>query len=481
MMKNQLAEAQRALETCQAARGSQFYPHFHLAPPAGWMNDPNGLVYHRGVYHAFYQHHPFSEHWGPMHWGHATSEDMVHWTTQPIALAPSEDFDADGCFSGSAVDDNGVLSLIYTGHVWINGPGDDSAIRQVQCLATSQDGIHFEKQGIVLTPPPGIMHFRDPKVWHEKGQWWMVVGARDEHDCGKVLLYRGNSLREWQLDRILAEASPEMGYMWECPDFFALGKEHVLACSPQGIAANGWHNRNLFQCGFIRGTWQPGEEFTITHPFQEMDNGHDFYAVQSFLAADGRRVAVGWMDMWESPMPTKQEGWSGLLTLPRELRIDAQGQLRQTPIVELHSLRAGGQDIAKQSLTDRPLTIAEQADSLELEISFDAKASTAERYGIQLGEACSLYVDRSENRLILARHSSDTGLNSERGILLPQGDILALRIFIDRSSIEVFVNDGEACFTSRVYPEANKRQLTLFAERGSAVCLGGKLWTLKPL
>jgi len=244
-MKNHLSQAQRALETLTHSRGNRYYPRFHLAPPAGWMNDPNGLIYHNGTYHAFYQHHPFSEHWGPMHWGHATSPDMVHWTAQPIALAPGDEWDIDGCFSGSAVEDNGVLSLIYTGHAWLAGVGNDSAIRQVQCLATSEDGIHFEKQGVILTPPPGIMHFRDPKVWFEDGSWWMVIGARDEQNCGKVLLYRGDSLRDWQLERILAEAAPEMGYMWECPDFFPVGNEHLLMFSPQGIKENGWENRNL--------------------------------------------------------------------------------------------------------------------------------------------------------------------------------------------------------------------------------------------
>ena len=108
-----------------------------------------------------------------MHWGHATSDDMIHWQHEPIALAPGDENDKDGCFSGSAVDDNGVLSLIYTGHVWLDGAGNDDAIREVQCLATSRDGIHFEKQGVILTPPEGIMHFRDPKVWREADTWWM--------------------------------------------------------------------------------------------------------------------------------------------------------------------------------------------------------------------------------------------------------------------------------------------------------------------
>lgn len=479
-MKNQLNQAQQALEANISKRGNTFYPQFHLSPPAGWMNDPNGLIYHNGLYHAFYQHHPFDENWGPMHWGHATSPDMVHWSNQPIALAPGDEWDVDGCFSGSAVDDNGVLSLIYTGHIWLDGAGNDRAIRQVQCLATSQDGIHFEKQGVILNPPPGVMHFRDPKVWQQDGEWWMIIGARDIDDRGQVLLYRGTSLREWRLDRVLAQAEPEMGYMWECPDFFPLGEEHLLMFSPQGIQPDGWENRNLFQSGYIRGTWQPDHEFTPQHAFVEMDRGHDYYAPQSFVAADGRRIVMAWMDMWESPMPGKQEGWAGSLTLPRELSINSQGQLLQNPIAELASLRSEHYTVTPCWLDSdsEQQSIMDKADTVELELSWDCAASNAQRYGVKLGRGMTLYVDSAERRLILSRHCADEALNSERSVAIDTQKELKLRLFIDRSSVEVFINQGEACMTSRLYPQPEERQLTLFADKGRALCQGGLLWQL---
>lgn len=480
-MKTQLNQAQQALEANLSARGNTFYPQFHLSPPAGWMNDPNGLIYHDGLYHAFYQHHPFDENWGPMHWGHATSPDMVHWAHQPIALAPGDEWDVDGCFSGSAVDDNGVLSLIYTGHIWLDGPGNDRAIRQVQCLATSQDGIHFEKQGVILNPPPGIMHFRDPKVWQQNGEWWMVIGARDIDDRGQVLLYRGNSLREWRLDRVLAQAEAEMGYMWECPDFFPLGDEHLLMFSPQGIQADGWENRNLFQSGYIRGKWQPGAEFTPLAKFVEMDRGHDYYAPQSFIAADGRRIVMAWMDMWESPMPGKQEGWAGSLTLPRVLSFNDKGELRQNPAAELMTLRGEELTLAACQLDNARQQILSQAEAVELEMDWDCAASRAARYGIGLGSGLALWVDRAEQRLILSRNYADEALNTTRSVAIDTASPLHLRIFIDRSSIEVFVNHGEACMTSRIYPNPDERQLSLFAEEGAACCLGGTLWQLNGL
>lgn len=477
-MKSQLSQAQNALEANIKTRGNTFYPQFHLSPPAGWMNDPNGLIYHNGLYHAFYQHHPFDANWGPMHWGHATSEDMVHWTAQPIALAPRNEWDRDGCFSGSAVDDNGVLSLIYTGHIWLDGSGNDSAIRQVQCLATSQDGIHFEKQGVILNPPPGIMHFRDPKVWQQDGEWWMVIGARDLDDQGLVLLYRGSSLRDWQLDRILAQSDPQMGYMWECPDFFPLGDNHLLMFSPQGIKAQGFENLNLFQSGYLRGKWQPGSDFSIQEAFVEMDRGHDFYAPQSFIAADGRRVVMGWMDMWESPMPGKQEGWAGSLTLPRELSLGIRGEVLQNPVAELETLRSIQYTVTPCWLDIKPQQLHQQAKTIELELCWNCAASSAQRYGLRLGSCLELYVDSAEKRLVLSRHSADEALNSERSVAIDTASELKLRVFIDHSSVEVFINQGEACMTSRIYPQPDDRQLTLFADQGRALCHGGLLWEL---
>ncbi|EGL4758020.1 glycoside hydrolase family 32 protein, partial [Escherichia coli] len=351
MTQSRLHAAQNALAKLHERRGNTFYPHFHLAPPAGWMNDPNGLIWFNDRYHAFYQHHPMSEHWGPMHWGHATSDDMIHWQHEPIALAPGDENDKDGCFSGSAVDDNGVLSLIYTGHVWLDGAGNDDAIREVQCLATSRDGIHFEKQGVILTPPEGIMHFRDPKVWREADTWWMVVGAKDPGNTGQILLYRGSSLREWTFDRVLAHADAGESYMWECPDFFSLGDQHYLMFSPQGMNAEGYSYRNRFQSGVIPGMWSPGRLFAQSGHFTELDNGHDFYAPQSFVAKDGRRIVIGWMDMWESPMPSKREGWAGCMTLARELS-ESNGKLLQRPVHEAESLRQQHQSISPRTISN---------------------------------------------------------------------------------------------------------------------------------
>jgi len=472
-----IALAEQALQKRSATLNPRWYPRYHLAARAGWMNDPNGLVWFDGWYHAFYQHHPYSNQWGPMHWGHARSRDLVHWEHLPVALAPEGPEDKDGCFSGSAVVDGDTLALIYTGHKFHGDPSHDDNLYQVQCLATSRDGIHFTRQGQVVDTPEGLHHFRDPKVWREGEYWYMVVGAR-VGEIGQVRLFRSPDLRQWQEEGVLAQAEANMGYMWECPDFFTLNGKRVLMFSPQGMAAEGYRNRNVFQSGYLIGDWLPGQTFTTDGEFIELDHGHDFYAPQSFLTPDGRRIVIGWLDMWESPMPEQQDGWAGMLSLPREIYFGANSRLRMVPAEEVAALRGSYYPLLAQQLKNQTSPIVDDAQAIELELAWEINGATAERYGITLGEGLLLYVDAQAQRLVLERRYPQYALEGVRSVALPAADRLTLRVFIDRSSIEVFVNDGDACLSSRIYPQDGERQLSLFAGNGSAMLNNGGYWPL---
>lgn len=476
-MTSMLEQAEQTLETAQAEVNTRWYPRYHLAPRAGWINDPNGLVWFDGWYHAFYQHHPYSTQWGPMHWGHARSKDLVHWEHLPVALAPEGPDDKDGCFSGSAVVNGDTLALIYTGHRFIGDAGSDDNLYQVQCLATSRDGVHFERHGMVIDTPPGLHHFRDPKVWREGDDWFMIVGSR-VGDTGQVRLYRSADLYQWQDEGIFDEAEAGMGYMWECPDVFTLNGKRVLMFSPQGIAADGYHNRNLFQSGYLLGDWQPGQPFVRDGGFVEMDHGHDFYAPQSFLTPDGRRIVIAWLAMWESPMPEQQDGWSGMLSLPREVSLSDDNRLLMKPAAEVTALRGSHYPIPVQHLKNQKVPVLANAEAVEVELKWEQHPAAAEEYGIALGDGLRIYVDNQAQRLVLDRRYPEFGVEGSRSIALPTGGILSLRLFIDSSSVEVFVNDGEACLSSRIYPRADQRDLLLFANNGSAVLKEGGYWSL---
>ncbi|CAM36605.1 beta-fructosidase-like protein [Leishmania braziliensis MHOM/BR/75/M2904] len=501
----------------------RWYPDYHMAPFSGWMGVPGGLCHHNGVYHVFYQHNPFRENWGPMHWGHFTSEDLVYWNHQPIALAPGESFDHDGCFSGSSVSYDNKIYIFYTGHTWCTetkkgggsaSVGDGTSFYQQQCVAVSSDGVNFEKLGVVVRPPPGYVHFRDPKVWQQDGRWWMVCGARDvTKDLGQLLLFTTQDLLCWDDTnwQVLGMTEDKNVFMWECPDFFQLDQRDVFVYSPQGMRKVGYANRNRFQSGYLLGSWDTslvepappqvkGEaprdpadrgraiggprwltSFDVTQRFRELDRGHDFYAPQTLSTVDGRQLIIGWMDMWESPMPTREHGWSGCLTLPRELILDSlTGSIRMVPPKELQQRRCAQATIPVQRIlesTDRLLV--EECTAYELDIAFNTETSTAEKYGLWLGSGAELYVDAQSKRLVLNRHYPQYMLSGYRSCEMPAGVLLQLHVFIDRSSIEVFVNNGEVTFSSRVFPEEGDRALRVFSVNGVADMAGGTMWKLE--
>ena len=229
-------------------------PQFHLLPAKNWMNDPNAPIYWKNLYHMFFQYNPNAAIWGDMHWAHAVSEDMIHWRHLPVALAPTPDWDdADGCFTGSAVDDHGTASILYTGVK--RSPIERATLRdghnnfrEVQCLATSTDPqlLTWNKwPHPVIEPPadPQLAGFRDPFLWRQKDAWLLGVASGHFKKGGCVLLYRSKDLRQWEFLHELASApwtekastNPvDSGEMWECPDFFPLGKKHVLLYSTAG-------------------------------------------------------------------------------------------------------------------------------------------------------------------------------------------------------------------------------------------------------
>ena len=214
-MQENIAKAQLEIERMKdrIAQG-KMRQKYHFMPQTGWLNDPNGLIFFKGKYHFFYQFHPYNGFWAYMHWGHAVSEDMLHWEYLPVALAPSEEYDDHldgGCFSGSAIEHDGKLFLMFTGTA-NNGRG----FEQTQCIAYSEDGIHFEKYegNPVLTAPEGIptWFFRDPKVWKHEDMFYMVCGG-NRNENAQALLYRSPDMFHWEPFSVLAESRGEWGYM----------------------------------------------------------------------------------------------------------------------------------------------------------------------------------------------------------------------------------------------------------------------------
>ncbi|WP_258171093.1 glycoside hydrolase family 32 protein [Paenibacillus sp. R14(2021)] len=447
---------------------------YHLTPEYGWMNDPNGFVHINGEYHLFYQHYPYKPVWGPMHWGHAVSRDLIHWEYLPIALAPDEEFDAGGCFSGSAIVVDGELVLMYTGHV-VTGPDNTMDYKQAQGLAYSKDGQTFKKY--VNNPvigydliPSGVSQrdFRDPKVFHHDGQYYVVLGSNDTQGNGLILLYRSDDLKQWTFVNILAKSDGTFGDNWECPDLFHLGDKDVLMFSPQRMPAQGNEYTNLHSTMYMVGKFDSKAGTFTTERFAQVDHGFDFYAPQSTIDSKGRRIVIGWMDMWESDMPT-QDGhhWAGAMSLPREMVLDGDRILFR-PIEEIEASRCNVFEITDVAFSGKQ-TVDTIGDCYELEVEFEA--GQTKTFGLKLrvneatGQETVLTYQTAEGLLSLDRNHSGIGPGGERKAAVPLMDgKLALRIFVDKSSIEVFAGNGETVMTARIYPDQESRGIILFSE-----------------
>ncbi|WP_416147500.1 glycoside hydrolase family 32 protein [Salipaludibacillus sp. HK11] len=417
---------------------SAYRPAYHITAPLGWINDPNGLVYFRGEYHAFYQFYPYDTEWGPMHWGHVKSKDLLHWEHLPVAIAPEYDYEKEGCFSGSAVVRNDKMYLIYTGHNEKNSP------KEVQCIAVSDDGIHFEKLAtnpVIAAPPEnGSEDFRDPKVTYIDGVWYMFIGTA-YHNEGKAIYYTSKDLENWEYGGVLLESDGTQGTMWECVDFFPLDGYDVLIFSPMEL--------NNSKTKYIVGHWNGGTFERVTEG--EIDLGPDFYAPQTFEDGQGRRLMIGWMNMWKKSMEEKKEGWAGALTMPRELAIKNERLVMQAP-TEWQEKKRQRLYSAEEISSGEERAINVTFSSLYLHASVETTASSTWAITSVAGDTLSIRYDANQSILFVDRRDMHYGDKDEIAIPLDKSsDELTFDGYIDHSSLELLINKGEEIATFRVY------------------------------
>ena len=456
-------------------------PTFHLSTRVGWLNDPNGFSWYDGQYHLFYQYHPYDSHWGPMHWGHAVSADLLRWRYLPAVLAPDMPYDHAGCFSGSAVElPDGKHLLMYTGVS--KEAQEDGSLRdlQTQCLAIG-DGVNYKKyvRNPVITaadlPEGGSrFDFRDPKLWREAdGSYRAVVANNAKEGGGQILLYRSEDALRWTFDRVLVENRGRIGQMWECPDFFELDGYHVLLCSAQDMLPKGfeYHNGNGTFC--LLGHVDPATGRLIEESDHAIDYGIDFYASQTVLTPDGRRVMIGWMQNWDTcNLHTPSAPWFGQMSLPRELSIK-NGVLYQQPVRELETLRRGEAVRAALTLENEERAIPGISGRMaDIEIELDA--GDFDRFSIRFAKNDNYHTGVSfrprESTLKIDRKFSGSRraiIHQRRAKVRHENGKLKLRLILDRFSVEVFVNDGEKVMSAGLYTEAAADGIT-FAADGKA-------------
>lgn len=481
MISETLREARNYEKTYGEMIKQDSRPLFHLSPRTGWMNDPNGFSFYKGKYHIFHQYYPYDCHWGNMHWAHAVSDDLLQWEYLPAALAPDENYDKNGCFSGSAIElSDGRHLLMYTGVLQEHHEDGTISDIQTQCLAVG-DGENYEKYECnpVLTEkdlPEGSSKadFRDPKMWKgEDGLYYSVIGSRPADGSGQILLYTSPDGFKWKYKNILASNKNRYGKMWECPDFFELGGKWVLLTSPQEMLPDGLEYHNGYGTVCMIGDFDSTSGAFREESNHSIDYGIDFYAPQTIRTPDGRRIMIGWMQNWETKeFRMENQSWFGQMSLPRELSIKNY-RLYQKPVKELEKLRCNEVLYHDVEFTDSVRLDGVKGRKLDIEVTIHAgdEQELYHQFAVRFAQDDRFYTEISfcprESTLKLDRsfsgsrkdliHQRKCRVNSENGQL-------KIRIILDRYSAEIFVNDGEQAMTPTLYTAQTAEDISFFAD-----------------
>ena len=460
---------------------------FHLQTESGDVTDPNGLCQLNGVYHFSHQHRrlwPDAAHG----WAHWTSTDLVNWQWCGSPIMPSCELDKNGSYSGSATVHDGQMWCYYTGNQLLPGDHDyDYSGRLANEILVVSDGTNYGEERLVLGnegyPAYCSCHVRDPKVWEQDGRWYMLLGARAKGDRGAVLLYGSEDGLSWKLAGSATNTDEDtFGYMWECPNRICLdGREFLLVC-PQGVPKRDFSFENVHNTGYfpLSGTvvdtlgkdpklMDADGPYPCMDPkdFVEMDYGFDFYAPQAFEDESGRTLLVGWVGLpdieTQYDNPTRE--WTHTLTVPRVLSLNEAGNICQWPAPEIEVLHGEPAEFSGQGLHGTTGTVG-SAKNDEYELS-DAIGATFQ------GGTCDLLLDdiKGEGRILL---NGDLELMVRKDLVelaflspagayrtvrrlstakLSAGAVQSLRLLVDTSVVEIYVNGGEKTFTTRWYPE----------------------------
>lgn len=434
-----------------------FRPLFHFSPPVGWLNDPNGFCFFDGKYHLFYQHNPYSSHWGKMHWGHADSADLISWHNLPIALFPDTKNDNFfGCFSGSAIEKNGKLYLMYTGVPFL---------KQHQVLAESIDALTFIKheKPVISSEnrPPlcGKFSFRDPKIIEKNGGYFACIGAA--YGKGRqIALYSSIDLSDWKFVGSLIKEQEKTNGIFECPDLIEFADTDLLIYSIMYTETRGMEYQNIHSSVYLLGKtdWQNGV-FTPSDAQKELDSGCDFYAPQTTKTPDGRTVMIAWMQNWLRSNPTSYlgHGWAGAMTLPRELQIQ-NGVLFQKPVREIYNYFDENK-VSKNAVIDGETSFEGILGEvfllkiwcLEMPKNFGIYVRKASGHFTYIGIADGiLSFDRTQSGHKIKGSRLDGDCNVRR-CDISEETFLDMEIFVDTASVEIFVN-RRFCMSSTIYP-----------------------------
>ncbi len=456
----------QAMESVEEARNKAencpYHPKYHFSAPALWMNDPNGTIFHKGEYHLFYQHNPYGSRWDSIHWGHAKSKDLVHWEHLPIALTPSTELGEHHCFSGCCVINNGIPSILYTSIKLKRSSLLIKTLLKVkkgaeQWLATSDDEMitwrKYPGNPVMTDELHGslkVRDWRDPYIWHENDVWFAALGGHIKgHKNGAVFLYQSKDLINWKYLYPLCEGTKAQGRNGECPNFFPLENRHVLIVSPE--------NKVIYAVGKY-------ENYTFTpEKWEHLDHGRCFYATNTIFDDKNRVILFGWIQYgWLRSGGLT--GWNGCISLPRILSLDQNGKLKIVPAPELEALRKTRTSLGQFFLQPSSHISLNDLNGNCFEISAEIEILDTKRFGFEIlkcKKKTFVGFDTEKQEIIAGKEKGKINFPLKNAKL-------KVRIFIDKSVIEMFV-DGKTTISALFYPKKKVNQKILISAIGGSV------------
>jgi len=465
-----IAQAMASVAAATAkAQSDPTRPLYHFCPPANWMNDPNGTIYHNGYYHLFYQHNPYGDEWGHMHWGHARSTDLVHWEHLPIALWPSKELGEEHCFSGCAgIDGAGRPILIYT--MVAPGDRDQRPANQQWAALGDSDWITWQKHpanpALSLEThggPPFRGDWRDPFLFTEAGRTFLVIGG-DYDDVAGVALYEAtdDTLVHWRYHKLLYQRPRGERLFLECPNFFKVDGKWVLLISPYNVIE---YLVGDFDVNTL--TFTPTAEGILDPGFTTVPN---FYASNILYDAEGRCILLGWARGF-----APGRGWNGCLALPRVLTIGPDGCPLQTPIPQLQALRTQRYTLAGTAIGETlPLLADLQRDALEIQALLEPGDGNV-RLRLRRSADGRRSVDITYAGAVLDVAGTQTPL------ALGVDEPLKLHVFLDKSLLEVFVNGGRVAVTRVIDAPGEDVGVELVIQGNGASVIALEAWVLQSI
>lgn len=473
-------DAETLLHLQTQAAASYYQMHYHIHPLSGLINDPNGFSYYNGEYHLFCQSYPF----GPVHgkkcWIHFASPDLVHWRYLGQAIEPDTEMDNAGAYSGSAMEHDGKLLLMYSG----NHRDPDWTRISYQLIAEMDPDNHITKwtKASILPPDHVTEHFRDPQLFEHNGKYYVILGAQDqETKAGHIDVYESTDLENWQEVGYLHFSDEKMGYMIECPNLVFVDDHPVLIFCPQGLDKKIAAYDNIYPNMYLVGQSVDLDQAEFVSNQDQplnLDDGFDVYATQAFNAPDGNAYAISWVGLPDCTYPTDSENWANTYSQVKRLEVK-NGKLYQHPVQSMTKLRHDEQNLSNNRLISQEAGLQyeiqlhiEAGQAGKLVLNADHQLENGLVLNINTGDAAELVIDRGQMK---AKVNEEYG--TTRTVALPANQDLDLDIFVDGSLCEIFINNGEHVATQRFFVEKGNQTIAFDHDLN----YDGQFWKMYPI